>query len=248
MLQAFLLNRRTPFDTHRRPCLRSERGHRGHSRNCPLGQSRSGRWLWNRVDSEGVKRQEGMRGHRRRTERVACRGCPIAWNPGPRRLPRGSAQSKKSTSSILSSSETFSSISPIRFQCFALRRDTSDRVAPWWSRSRMLPTGWSGLTFFAVGSTTRSRVSWMRLICAGSLRRHFVSFSKMRVIVLTSGVSPVATGCRSMHGSGPSDGCANRIGTSLVKRMTRWFPRLFGCQHIMRASIQDAPNGPDRSR
>ena len=30
----------------------------------------------------------------------------------------------------------------------------------------------------------------------------------------------------------------------LVKRMTRWFPRLFGCQHIMRASIQDTPNRP----
>ena len=34
----------------------------------------------------------------------------------------------------------------------------------------------------------------------------------------------------------------------LVKRMTRWFPRLFACQHVMRASIQDAPNGQDRSR
>ena len=34
----------------------------------------------------------------------------------------------------------------------------------------------------------------------------------------------------------------------LVKRMTRWFPRLFACQYVMRASIQHTPNGQDRSR
>ena len=34
----------------------------------------------------------------------------------------------------------------------------------------------------------------------------------------------------------------------LVKTMTRWFPRLFGCQFVMRASIQDTPDrlGPSR--
>ncbi len=28
----------------------------------------------------------------------------------------------------------------------------------------------------------------------------------------------------------------------LVRRLTRWFPRLFGCQHVMRASIRASPD------
>ena len=34
----------------------------------------------------------------------------------------------------------------------------------------------------------------------------------------------------------------------LVKRITRWFPRLFACQHVMRASFQDTPDRPPPSR
>lgn len=34
----------------------------------------------------------------------------------------------------------------------------------------------------------------------------------------------------------------------LVKKMTRWFPRLLGCQHIMRASLQDTRNGQEASQ
>ncbi len=35
---------------------------------------------------------------------------------------------------------------------------------------------------------------------------------------------------------------------SLVKTLSRWFPRLFGSQHIMRASIQDTPDRLPPSR
>ena len=213
MLPTFLLNLRIPFDTHRFPLTTILSEAIGAIREIVPSGSRvldigcgTGWTAKELIDKKGCE-VIGVEPNELRAEVARSNGIQV--HVAISRI----CESKKPTSSMLSSSEMFLSISPIRFPFFATRRNTSDRVVAWWSRSRMLPTGWSGLTFFAVDSTTSRRVSWMRLTCAGLPRRHFDYFSKTPAIVLTSGVSLVATGCRSMHRSDPSDGCANRIDT-----------------------------------